>query len=326
MMRAFQTFTPRVRRLVYDSLRQDLGCQDLIGTSRFSTLAFSRICVFDHDTGSELFNRTDLVGYAFGPFNTGSPPPWDARWAAWVATVGIRVTKASFITPPADTTGVASSLFPEVTPSPLKVTIGFTSKNQMGIAIQKAENGGIQIKWFKSSEGDIGSVSFSGVSPVLFGNPLVFRSLDTTEADLVLYYLRPEVPTSIFARFERDDFSVERIINANLPVDIVRLIISEADGRKQKLYAIDSIGRDVTFTSPEYILKFTDDKVDLTVTIDSGDYHLSAVPLTVSGNNRAVLTVSIDSGEYDDVIVEPGAALSGDAGSLTISIDSGEYE
>jgi len=322
-MKSFQTYTPRTRRLVYDALIADLGCQSITGSQFGQSKPFERICIIEHDAGSAIFTQSDLVSYAVGPLNTGNPPPWNTPWAAWVASAGIRVGKFSAITPPSNNLGTVSGLFPTVTPLPKKVTIGFTSKGQIGIAIQKNETS-IQIKWFKSAGGDYGNETFSGVSPLLFSNALLFVSNEANQTDLVLYYLRPEIPRSLFARFERDDFHIERLVHSDLPVELSKLISSKAAGGKQELYGQDSLGRDITFYSPSYSILITGDKSSLATSIYRGSYRHSSIPANITGD-KADLTLSILSGSYNDVIVEP-AVLSGDKSSINVAIESGSYE
>jgi hypothetical protein len=324
-MKSFQTYTPRVRRLAYDALITDLGCQAITGSQFGASKPFERICIIEHDAGSAIFAQSDLVSYAVGPLNTGDFPIWVTPWAAWVASAGIRVGKFASITPPANNLGVVSSLFPTLSPPPKKVTIGFTSIGQIGIAIQKNETS-IQVKWFKSAAGDFGDQTFSGVSPLLFGNSLLSVSDETGANDLVLYYLRPEIPRSLFARFERDNFNIEHLVHSNLPIELGRLISTKAVADKQELYALDSLGRDVTFYSPAYTVSSTGDKETLDTSIYRGAYGLSSIPALINTGNAATLSLAVVSGSYNDIIVEPATPLSGDAQSLSIAIESGLYE
>lgn len=319
-MKSFQVWTPRTRRLEYDALLQDVGCQSVSGFAVFASLGFERICIFSHDPLSATFNQADQVAYAWGPIATGNPPPWPARWAAWVSSSGIRVGKVSFVGTPFPNTGTVSSLFPTSTPS--KLSLGFTPEGQMGIAIQES-NSTIRVKWFKDSDGTFGDETFTGASPVLFGNAEVFRSIDADDADLVLYYLRPSTPRAIYARFQRENFLIEHAVNFNLPTDLTKLISSQGVDGRQVLYARDNLNRDVTLTSPYYAPSFQDD-AQLSVKVESGSYQASAILATINEDD-ADFSISFDSGAYGAVIVQPLAPLSGDKETLTISIESGSY-
>lgn len=323
-MKAFQTWTPRVRRLIYDALRQDVGCQAITGTDFAGLQAFEQVCTFDHDAASPIFNQAANASYTDGPFNVGSLPPWSTKWAAWVGSHGVRVGKLASVTPPGDNAGAPSSLFDNLSPLPAKVTIGFTSQGQMGIAIQK-DAANIQIKWFKDNEGTYGDLIFPGTSPVLFGDARLLVTDNATDADLVLFYLNALNPKAVYARFEREQFVTEHVINSDLPNALTSLISTAALSGRQKLYARDEASRDVTLTSPAYTPAATHDKGALTLGFDHGDYRQSSLPAVVNTGHKASLTIAIAAGAYSDVIVEPASALSGDAADLTIAIESGEY-
>lgn len=327
MNRALQSWSPRTRPLNYDSLQQDINCQDTSGTQVYSVLPFTRICVSTHDLDpATVFNRSGLLSYTIGPHETGEPPPWVTPWAAWASGVGVRVKKnPGVIVLPAATTGHPSSLYPSGKPT--KVSLSFTSEGQIAIAIQKTTQA-IEIKWFENDSGvDIGTVEFLGVSPVLAQTAILPHSHDGTQNDLVVFYLRREIPRTIFARVKRDNFEIEYILNQNLQVSVSSLIGIDTDGRKMVLYGRDIFARDVTLYSAEYFMVISgDDKATLTASILRGAYGATAV--TPSGGtleDDAFLTVSIENGSYFDPVQEPGSALSGDAATLSVSILSGEY-
>lgn len=318
---ALQSHSPRTRPLNYDALAADTGCQDTTtGNKAYNSLPFSRICIIDHDSSSVIFSGSDRVSYATGPRVTGAARPWATRWAAWVAAAGIRVAKLPFITLPSNGIGSESSLYPATKPT--RLSLGFTSAGQMAIAIQKNAFS-IEIKWF-SPTGEIETANILGTSPALFQNGLVFQSDDPDETDLALYYLRLEVPRTIFARFERDNFGIEYVINSDLQADIRSLIASGKEGLKQSLYGRDLFGRDVTLRSLDYATLIDGDANDLTMSILSGNYRASAVIKELS-LDAATLALSVFSGGYGDPIKEPTDSLSGDAATLSVSIIDGEY-
>lgn len=321
--KSFQTYTPRARPLNYDALQQDIGCRDIVGTKRFQVLPFSRICIFNHDANSEVFNRDDRVSYALGPESTGNPPPWLTSWAAWVDGKSVRVAKASSITLPNSTTGNVSSLFPNLDTAPSKVSIGFTSEGQIGLAVQVGTS--IRVKWFKDADGTYGDTSFLGESPVLFGSASLVRTQKATDGDLVLYYLRDAQPRAIFARFERDNFATEYVVNQNIQAEISRLIGADfADGR-QYLYARDSSGRDLTLRSDAYIPYIGKDKARLSTFIASLSYRTAAVSVAFDpGEGKNTYSVGIESLAYVDVISDAGI-LQGDVSTITVGVDSLEY-
>jgi hypothetical protein len=316
MNRAFQSWTPRTRPLDYDSLRQDSGCQATHGNAAFSVQPFVRICIFPHNADPfGVFEQPDTVSYTVGPETIGGALPWVTSWAAWVASAGIRIAKLPAVTPPANSTGSASSLYPTTKPS--KVSIGFTNDGQIAIAIQKTATA-IEIKY--GSE----TFSFVGVSGVLFQTSIMQSLDDEDESDLVVYYTRKETPSTIFVRSAREDFATEHVLNENLQANITRIISVEKVGDQVVLYGRDEFGRDVTLYSSLYILTIDGDSLGLSSEIVSGSYRESAVEETTP-TQAALLEVSISSGSYHNPIKEPAAPLSGDEATLTVSIDSGEY-
>lgn len=323
MNKSLQSWTPRARPLSYDSLQQDIGCQDARGNTIFASKPFTRICIMEHTAAqSSVFNRSDQISYTIGPAQTGDAMPWPTTWAAWVASAGIRIGKIPSITLPSNGLGSPSSLYPTLRPS--KVSIGFTSNAQMALAVQKTSES-IEIKWFADGTGsNIGTVSFLGVSPALFNNGVVHVSDDAGETDLVLYYLRSEAPRKIFARFERESFGVEHVVHDNLQTNVTSLIANVRQGRKHVLYARDATLRDITLSTTEYIPTMDGEAAGLSIYIDRSWYRESAVELSLT--EEMTLEIGIVRGQYSDVIEQPASPLSGDKATLTLSILAGQYE
>lgn len=292
------------------------------GNDWHASKAFARICIHEHDAGSRIFNQDEQVAYAMGPAVTGEERPWSTIWAAWVSQSGIRIANAASVTPKT-AGGNPSSLFP--TEKPTELALGFTHIGQIAIAIQKNDES-IQIKWFKDDSGtveSIGDVSFLGEHPALFSNGLVVNG-DSDDSDLVLYYTKAAEPRRIYARFEREHFTIERLVNANIQAPLDRLMSSEAVGRKQLLYARDEYGRDITFYSPEYSIDIDEDEVTLDLSFTGGSYIDRAINAD-AGDDIATLSVAFISGSYYDPIEEPPAALSDDKATLSIAFTAGEY-
>lgn len=323
MNRALSSWSPRVRPLLYDSLQQDVGCQDVrYGTKVFASLPFERICIIEHTQDPlSVFNRPDTVSYTIGPLNTGDPLPWSTIWAAWVSSEGVRIAKLPSIALPSNDTGNPSTFYPDTKPENL--SIGFTTLAQVAIAIQKTPSS-IEIKWLKSRDGtNLQTVAFPGVSPVLQSNALLQYGIDNSINDLVLYYLRPEVSGTIYARFERENFGTEHAVNTSLQADIRRLIASDLQGNKHVLFGRDIFGRDITLYTRDYIILAGGDKNTLALEIVAGSYTRSAILRTVPGD-KTKLALSIVGGKVSKPIQEP-PILSGDANKLAVSIVAGQY-
>jgi hypothetical protein len=331
MNKAFQTWSPRTRPINYDSLQQDTGCQDTIGTDVFSVKAFNRICITEHiEGGAAIYDQPDTIGYTTGPAATGQLPPWPTRWAAWVGTTGVRVAKLPFIPLPNNVLGNPSTLYGDVKPT--KVSIAFTAQGYYGLAIQKTATT-IEVKWFDDGTGlVIGVESFPGFSPVAFQTAVLQHSDDGDGNDFVIYYLRPEFTRTIFARFKREGFANEYKINASLPTTPATLIAAEAVDGKLTLYGRDIFGRDIKLSTPVYNLtvdgvpdEYGND-TSLTLGFESGTYGASAVKPASPLTDSETLTLEIASGSYNDPIQEPADILDGDVNTLAIRIQSGAYE
>lgn len=326
MNRALASWSPRVRPLLYDALQQDVGCQDVrYGTKVYASLPFVRICILEHTQDPiSVFNRPDAISYTIGPLNTGDPLPWSTIWAAWTGSEGVRVAKLPSIELPSNDTGNPSTFYPDTLPTNL--SIGFTTLGQIALAIQKTPTS-IEIKWLKSTDGtNLQTVGFPGASPVLQSNSLLQYGIDNSVNDLVLYYLRPEVTGTIYARFERENFGTEYPVNTSLQADISRLIASDIQGTKHVLFGRDIFGRDITLYTADYVILASGDANDIVISLTGGSYTKSAVIGPTIGD-KAKLTLSLTTGKYSDPIQEPAEGiLKGDANTLEISITSGQYQ
>src|SRR3984957_8737941 len=195
------------------------------GTKQYGTLPFQEICFALHDPTSFIFTKPDTVSYCNGPVAIGTATkPWPYRWAAWVSTAGIRIAQLPAITPPAVGIGSPSTLYPATTPS--KISLGFTIPGYPALAIQLNPTT-IEIKWTENGS-VINTLDFTGTSPCLFNNSILFDGGADAPTDLVLFYLRGVNSKKIYARFERDGFATEYAININLPAILTNLYQTDA--------------------------------------------------------------------------------------------------
>lgn len=318
--------TPRVRPLGYDALRNTLGCQSITGSAHLATLPFERVCVEDSifDSIEVRFQKPRTVSYCAGPSELGEPQTakFGATWAAWVGSKGVRIGKFPSVTPPSNNIGKTSSLFPSTKPEQL--SIGFNSKALMAIAVQTGET--ITLKRFiDAATGEVATYSWPGVSPQLFLNWLVYFDENKGGDDLVCYYLNPVRRNVLYARFERDNFAIERIIHPDLPVYIDYIVNSFVENRfTQVLLARTSGGESATFTSPIYGVH-ADDKAKLSARIISGVYALVTKPLDAPvSDDKATFTASIVGGGMTELKV--GSTVTDDKATLSAEIIAGAYE
>jgi hypothetical protein len=252
MNKALQSYTPTVLPLDYDSLGSREGCEADSGNDIMGALAFTQVCVFSA-SGGQQFAQLDTVSYAVGPDVPGAPAtrPHMLVWTAWVASSGIRIGVVGSVTPPANSLGVMSGLFPATVTT--KLTHCFDSQGLLHMAIQKEDPGFIELKWYVDNSGTIADLSFEGNSPLLFD----LSDVDPSgSAGVVCYYLRIEHPFVVFARFAQDNFATEQTIMPDLRINAVRLISIRSIGNIVKMYVKDDSGRDGTLTSPPYPLRF----------------------------------------------------------------------
>ena len=211
---AFQSYTPRPNPISYDSLQNEIGCQPLVGTDFFSLKSFIEFCVAEHNPASLIFSQNPLVAYTFGPFEPAGDAPFRYLWSFWVASAGIRAGKVGLVTPPANSLGEPSALYPTTTP--VDLSAAFDRDGLLNLAIQKSA-ATIEIKAYTTALGNTITASFTGHSPLLFYTGLAFAGAEDVEDDVVCFYLLAEKPLSLFARFRRENYAVEYTIHRDLP-------------------------------------------------------------------------------------------------------------
>lgn len=321
---ALHSYTPRVKPLGYDALALNIGCQDLTTGSEvrgFARLAV--ICVAEHDSASSKLSKQATTGYCLGPAATGTTFPFNTAWAAWCATTGVRVLKGKNpgeITAPANTTGVLSTLFG--TGSFTAVSVAFTALGQMALAVQSGTDE-ITLRRFTDNLGATGSHTITGRSPLLWFTGEGYSDEEGDYREIVLLYLRPEKPRSIFARFEGQAFGTEHEVVYDLPVSLDSLNHAELTREgKLLIYARSDIGRDVTIYSVIYPVR-GDDFSNITLAFASGFYY-AAVETYEPDPDAASLQCAFLSGYYFAASVSAGAAQT-DSHTLAIAFTAGEY-
>lgn len=273
MRPAFQSYSPRVRPLSYDAIQAKGGCEPESGHDYYGALAFTQVCIAEHDTADPLFTQPDTVSYALGPAETGSPTkPFNTVWAAWAASIGVRIGRLTAVTPPANTSGVASEL--AGTTVATKVSHAFNAAGLLAIATQLTA-GTVELKYYTSAAGAVGAVTFAGYSAVLLYTGLRAHGAPFL-GGLAVYYLRAAQPHKIYARFEQDGYAVERVVMPDLRIIPARLISATSYGAKLQIRLIDSLGRDVDLFTAGYAVTGADQQTLAAVFLD-GTYPLIAV-------------------------------------------------
>lgn len=271
------------------------------------------------------FDKPRTVSYCDGPAVAGvaEDARFTARWAAWVSKSGIRVGKYSSVTPPSETLGYKSHLYPNTKPKHL--SIAFDHNGWMTIAIEKTETL-IELKRFVGPNlTDIDTRSWSGQSPIMFNNWLLFFDLaDPNEFDMVCFYLKDASPDTIFVRFDRDNYATEYELNYALPSELDYLIsVDRYLGLQQIMLAKTKRGDDATLTSDVYGVRARNE-ADLHVALDSGDYFNRAVTLISPVTDEMDVSITLDSGEVLEV-AKLDKSGHGEKVTFATTLDQGDY-
>ncbi len=326
MREGLGSYTPRVLPLNYDSLESDYGCQSISGTGFSSLFPFAVLCSFDPNIFvADEFAQPDTVYYFKGPATQGNPPPFTTDWAVWISATGIRVGKFSSVTPPANTLGEASSLYPTLSPLPVKVAAAFDRNGFINIAIQSGI-ATIEIKRYTAVD-NVVTKSFTGEAPLMIWTGLVYHSDTPDLDDIACLYLRHEKPATLFARFWSEGYDTEHIIHPELPVEMVRLIQLNASGEHLTIYGTNTHGANVRIASNAYPVQITMDASSLFAELDSLNYFDAAV-VVQEDTEEATLVPALESLNYFDAVVPLVGAekpLPTDVETLTSSLVSIEY-
>lgn len=318
---AIQSFSPRVHPINYDALVARDGCEAESGFNFFGILAFNRICLFRHDSGNYAFTQPDTVSYAIGPEQTGvSSKPFLTVWTAWVGSFGIRIGPIGRITPPANSEGSASALYPATIPA--KLSHAFDDNGLLAIAIQKDETT-IELKRYTNTEGTEATVQWTGKSAVLWYSGEALRG-DPAQYDVACYYLRADQPTKLYGRFSSEGYATEHVIMPDLRAAPERLIGVTVLHSVAQLRFIDALGRDGTLYSPVYAVAVRE-PATLDLSFDNGLVFAAAVAGPEQDEN-ATLAISFANGVYFDAVVETANQRDDGAATLDLAFDGGSYD
>lgn len=178
------------------------------------------------------------VAYCNGPKNFHSPQNADLTdvWYCWPSTTGgFRLVKNPVSPPvwPDESQGFKSSLISSVVPTE-NVSVCFDQVGWEVIAWQQGAN----VKVLRRQNGVATTTTFVGISPALFWNGEVnVDARNDGDTDVVVYYGKTNTG-AVFARFQRDNFAIERVVGG-FPTPPLALIRHERDGLVHRLYAVD---------------------------------------------------------------------------------------
>lgn len=331
MNHGIQSFTPTVHPLYYDALTARQGCDGEIGIDVLGSLHFDQSCVFSHDADNFRFTQERNVSYQVGPQTTAQANPQLTTWTAWIggngagAGLGIRIGQVGVIAPPASTLGVLSGLFPVLPAGTVSLTHAFDSIGFLHLAVESVPPGFIHLRYYTSASALVApsDTSFAGISPVLIN----LANVDPSGgAGVACYYLKPEIPFTLFARFSQDAFATRYAVSPALRVNLTKLISIRSVGNLVKLYAVDDLGRDVTLTSADYALEFSEPSL-LGVNLVSGFMGVIAVLADAGGDNSSlgIGLVSPIGGRMIDATAET-SVISEDQSVLGVNVEAGEMQ
>lgn len=322
-MNNLQSYSPLSRPLEFDSLASRQGCEVVFGSDYLGWQSFEELCVFPHDTISPVWNQPDTVSYFYGPVSTGDlTHPFFTLWSAWVGSTGVRIGAVGAVVPPQDDLGVLSGLYPTTTPS--KLSAAFNDEGLLAIAIQVTP-GTIELKRYTATDGTTHTLTWPGASCLLFNNSLLDISI-ASKSGIVAFYTRPEIPNTLFGRFERDTtpYGTEHTLMPDLRAAPLRLIAAIPLEGVQILRYRDTEGRDAKLTSPLYITNIdVENKVPLTVAL-APSLAIKTGILAIPATDKGKVTVLLTSGIAYSAAQKPADDIEPDNFALSVELESGE--
>lgn len=334
MRQALQSYTPTVKDLTYDSLTSRIGCEPEHGLYwfratlglpfiGFPTIEPLTLCVFDHNPHSFIFSQPDTICYQLAPTH-GLLPLDPIEWALsamWVTPEGVRFGEGiGYVVPPAYDVGTLD--YPGQAYN--KITFSFEANRRRHVAYETNPGLFFSIKWnFNDSGGVTEKPAIEGYSPMLFN----WAILDPQVACTVCYYLRKDKPNTLFGRFHRDAYDIERQVIPSLNVNLSRIIRIVSIGNLVRMYAIDDQGRDVTITWPPVGPTLLE-KMTLNTGFVVGLMLITEVPTVTQPQEKCIVTTSFVSGRMIDGTAEAppgtgGAPAGTDKSTVTVDFDQG---
>lgn len=258
-----------------------------------------------------------LVDYCDGPATYGAAEafPRSTRWAAWVASDGVRMGQRSIVRAPADLQGSPSHVFPAT----------------RGVSIGLAFDGvGREITCLGAADGtfQIGHDAAGGLAiygPFTGTTPKPFQTLqlerDASLGDVAVFYVKPATdPGKIFLRLQRDNYATEYTLNADTERPVERIQkVDTAEKYFLRLYGRTKTGIQVRLTSRAYDpfpMLASDPGAAIQAEATGGSYFLVVVSGgSVSDPGAAIQTLAT-GGAYTAVVVsggsvsDPGASIS----------------
>ena len=182
----------------------------------------------------------------FGPdtIGVGQRKHFTAHWTIWFGSAGVRIVKKSQVFDPGDEMGEPCEVFTDELANHMSPC--FDQNSRPVVAVEREQDGTIEIR--KLVGGQEQRFIFTGRQPQLFYNwQLLYFSDDS---DVVCFYLK-EDGRNIYARFQRDEFDTEYLMNT-LHCELALLEETGGASQRQTLYGRTTGGRVVTLISRLY--------------------------------------------------------------------------
>lgn len=315
-------YTPRVSLVDYNaydltcpSVTPTIGCFSRNGSSQYGFKSFALECISE----SEDLYGPRLVQFCDGPEVEGvaQGDRFYTRWAVWMSSGGMRYGiyddsyESTLLTSAGNTMGSSVGMFNSNVFGEVSMAFDVDS-NPMFCAEYPSET--IILK--RRVGVNIFTYTWSGCSPILFYDG-IFLS-DRNVVDVVCVYIKKSsLFNRVFARFQRDSFAIEYVINDDFSCNPDRIINQETDN-DESLYYLNTWknGSIMQYTSllyPSYQRELY-------------DYGVCSIE-TPSGNNQLVV---VDAGSIYDasssIITSPDGShdyIPVDGGPFSISITFG---
>lgn len=219
----------------------------------------------------------------------GQRKHFTALWTIWFGSTGVRIVKKAAVFDPGDAMGEPCEVFADELANHLSAC--FDQNSRPVVAVERYD-GTVEIR--KLVGGDEQRFVFEGRQPQLFYNWQVLYFSD--DSDVVCFYLK-EDGRKIYARFQRDEFDTEYVMN-ELHCELALLEETDSILQQQRLFGRTTGGRVVTLLSRLYP-PFPAEAID---TAEAAQQFLSGVHdvalVTTQGQDAASEDTKLQSGLY----------------------------
>lgn len=267
-----------------------------------------------------MSRQSQRISYAYGPDvqGVGQAAHFTKRWVAWIADAGVRLWQNGYLPNlPSNQLGARCDVFADEVCN--HISLAFDQDGRPVIAAELELNGNIEIR--KQAAGIEQRYTFTGRQPQLFNNWEV--QYYPGDSDVVCLYLK-EDGRKIYARFQREQFSVEYVLN-ELHTTMESLVETWAEGHVfHFLEGVNVHGKTITLKSRRYppFPALAKDRGQAAADLLSGN-HQQGIFYAQAGTDEGEGTTDCAEGAYLLRVIQ---ATGDDSGEGTTDFAEGAYE